>query len=203
MKQSRGTSLLKSAVSTAIGFAVALLANAVVLPFFGYSPTLSENLLLTAIYTVISIARGYLLERMFEALGWRTRMSAFALAVLAERRRQKEVEGWTDEHDDREHAPGELAEAGACYALRAATTSPYPPDAWPWSREWWKPTGFRRDLVKAAALILAEGEKFDRCRKIARPANEPSATIAAVRPASWRGSLAHGKSASEQGGASA
>jgi hypothetical protein len=38
MKQSRGTSFLKSIVSTAVGFAIALAANALVLPFFGYSP---------------------------------------------------------------------------------------------------------------------------------------------------------------------
>ena len=36
--------------------------------------------------------------------------------VAAERKRQIEVEGWTAEHDDR-HTPGELAQAGACYAL--------------------------------------------------------------------------------------
>lgn len=28
--------------------------------------------------------------------------------------------------------------------------------------EWWKPTNRRRDLVKAAALILAEIERLDR-----------------------------------------
>ena len=29
----------------------------------------------------------------------------------------------------------------------------------------WKPAGFRRDIVKACALIVAEGEKFDRQRR--------------------------------------
>jgi hypothetical protein len=33
---------------------------------------------------------------------------------------------------------------------------------WPWDRKWWKPTDRRRDLVKAAALILAEIERLDR-----------------------------------------
>lgn len=177
MKQSRATSFLKSVISTAVGFAVAMVANALVLPWFGYTPTLSENLLLTTIYTAISIARGYALERVYEAMGWRTRMSAFALAVLAERQRQITHEGWTHEHDD-SHAPGELASAGACYALNAAQwgpkdsfqgssgykTSAEPVD-WPWHVSWWKPDNFRRDLAKAAALILAEGERFDRNRK--------------------------------------
>jgi hypothetical protein len=205
MKQTRGTSLLKSIVSTAVGFGIAMVANAVVLPFFGYSPTLSENLLLTTIYTVISIARGYLLERLFEALGWRMRMSPFALAVLAERQRQTTHEGFSA-HDDDELLAGELATAGACYAICAGDAQREPPEIWPWSLSWWKPTGFRRDLVKAGALILAEGERGDRNRKVTRVETKPreaAGTIVAVRPAAWRGHLAHGKSASEQGGASA
>ena len=38
--------------------------------------------------------------------------------VLAERARQIAAEGWTPEHDD-EHDGGELARAGAAYALMA------------------------------------------------------------------------------------
>lgn len=33
---------------------------------------------------------------------------------------------------------------------------------WPWSGEWWKPKDRRRDLVRAAALIVAEIERLDR-----------------------------------------
>jgi len=36
------------------------------------------------------------------------------------------------------------------------------PDVWPWGGFTWKPTTPRRDLVKAAALILAEIERLDR-----------------------------------------
>lgn len=36
--------------------------------------------------------------------------------VLAERLRHKDVEGWTDEHEDT-HKEGGLAAAAACYAL--------------------------------------------------------------------------------------
>jgi hypothetical protein len=169
MKQSRGTSFLKSIVSTGVGFGVAMIANALVLPLFGFTPSLKENLLITCIYTVISVARGYLLERAFEAMGWRTRMSAFAMAVLAERQRQKDAEGWSESHDD-EHATGVLCSAGASYAISAnawanGVTSPNPPACWPWDKDWWKPTTIRRDLTKSAALILAEGERFDRRRQ--------------------------------------
>lgn len=169
MKQSRSTSFIKSLVSTGVGFAVAMMANAIVLPLFGFTPSLSDNLLITTVYTAISVARGYLLERTFEAMGWRVRMSPFAIAVLAERQRQINEEGWSSEHDD-EHPTGELARAGATYAdwahldRRKRRRHSVPP-SWPWDPEWWKPQDFRRNLIKACALILAEGERFERLRK--------------------------------------
>ncbi len=154
MKQSRSTSFIKSLVSTAVGFLVAMAANAAVLPFFGWSPTLSENLVLTTIYTAISIARGYALERIFETLGWRTRMSAFALAVLAERQRQIIMEGY-DAHHDAEHSPRLLARAGACYFLGGEPGRAL----WPFL-DGYKPDNddMRRDLVRGCALGLAAGE---------------------------------------------
>jgi len=30
-----------------------------------------------------------------------------------------------------------------------------------WAREWWKPKDRRRDLIRAAALIVAEIERLD------------------------------------------
>lgn len=82
--------------------------------------------------------------------------------VVAERLRQVSQEGWTVQHDD-EHSHGELANAAAVYAnpevwnVFGATGI-----GWPWAPEWYKPTGRRRDLVKAAALLLAEIERMDR-----------------------------------------
>lgn len=79
--------------------------------------------------------------------------------VLAERRRQVEVEGWTPEHDD-QHAFEEMALAAACYA-NADPDDP-PPPSWPWHPSWWKPRDRRRNLIRAAALLLAEIERIDR-----------------------------------------
>lgn len=103
--------------------------------------------------------------------------SLAAQDVLAERKRQVDVEGWTPEHDDM-HARFEMAKAAACYAwsaslpsiLRAALTTPQSgwneavimKRLWPWSYEWWKPKDRRSDLVRAAALIIAEIERLDR-----------------------------------------
>lgn len=89
-----------------------------------------------------------------------TRAGAFR-DVLAERRRQIEAEGWTPEHDD-EHKGGQLALAAACYALNAAGCGCEVARNWPWRGVWWKPSTPRRDLVKAAALILTEIERLDR-----------------------------------------
>lgn len=91
--------------------------------------------------------------------------------VLAERKRQQQVEGWTPEHDD-EHRAGDLARAGATYAMAAGIaaggdTSALPaPYDWPWEPQCWKPTNSRRDLIKAAALLIAEIERLDRAAGI-------------------------------------
>ena len=104
------------------------------------------------------------------------RASRAATDVLVERRRQIDEEGWTPNHDDG-HALGELARAGATYAImsvsgrnirggfaeRRANGAGLAVDyLWPWETEWLKLSTPRRDLVKAAALILAEIERLDR-----------------------------------------
>ncbi len=91
------------------------------------------------------------------------------LDVINERYRQIAVEGWTPEHDD-QHVNGEMAAAASSYALNTVNDfdGPHPrtlaDDAWPWADDWWKPDNPRRDLVKAAALILAEIERLDRAQ---------------------------------------
>jgi hypothetical protein len=95
--------------------------------------------------------------------------------IAAERARQVAEEGWSPEHDDT-HTRGEMATAAGIYALVAGSTdrrwivkglsgNDYIEAAmklWPWSRSWFKPTDPRRDLIKAAALIVAEIERLDR-----------------------------------------
>lgn len=107
--------------------------------------------------------------------------------VLAERQRQVDVEGWDANHDDNNNR-GDMARAAACYALVAGSCQgwsastyagmPAPnsdPDGdeiwWPWDRKWWKPKNPRRDLVRAAALILAEIERIDRASGV-KPSGE-------------------------------
>ncbi|EMP4131954.1 ead/Ea22-like family protein [Salmonella enterica] len=87
------------------------------------------------------------------------------LDVIAERQRQQSVEGWTPEHDNA-YQNSELADAAACYAIHAHNQGFSTPAHWPWSPDWWKQSGARRDLVKAGALILAEIERIDRAAGI-------------------------------------
>jgi hypothetical protein len=85
--------------------------------------------------------------------------------VAKERQRQQLIEGWTTKHDD-QYQFNELATAGGLYALNAHDISPAhfksPPAQWPWNSDWWKPKSPRQDLVRAAALIIAEIERIDR-----------------------------------------
>ncbi|MCM8191330.1 ead/Ea22-like family protein [Enterobacter hormaechei] len=83
------------------------------------------------------------------------------LDVISERQRQRAIEGWTSEHDDA-YQNSELNDAAACYAIHAHNQGFSTPAHWPWSPDWWKQSGPRRDLVKAGALILAEIERLDR-----------------------------------------
>lgn len=87
--------------------------------------------------------------------------------IAAERQRQIEVEGWTAEHD-RQHTGGEIALAGAVYALWNALdeTTHGEPHAelmaklWPWDPEWLKPKGRLRNLTRAGALMAAEIDRI-------------------------------------------
>jgi hypothetical protein len=83
--------------------------------------------------------------------------------VAAERKRQIESEGWSPQHDSA-HSLGEMARAAACYAIPRASSDFQVMVGllWPWDRKWWKPKDRRRDLVRAAALIVAEIDRLDR-----------------------------------------
>lgn len=167
MKQSKTMSMLESIINIAVGFGLGLAGQLVFLPLLGVEVSLRQNFIFALIMTAVSLLRSFALRRLFEALHIRRPLSAFMQAAIAERYRQIEGEGWSIEHDD-SHLTGELGRAGAAYALHAGTESVSTPAECPWNGQWWKPGGRRRDLVRAAALVIAEGEKFDRDRKFDR-----------------------------------
>lgn len=78
--------------------------------------------------------------------------------IAAERERQKSVKGYSIEQDDT-YTCSELAAAAICYIEPMEAESYWPVD---WHDDSFKPSDYRRNLVKAAALIVAEIERLDR-----------------------------------------
>lgn len=66
--QPRKISLLEAVTSTAIGYGVAVGTQIIIFPWFGLQVTLQDNLAIGAIFTIISIARGYVIRRLFNKL---------------------------------------------------------------------------------------------------------------------------------------
>jgi len=63
--QTKWMSFFEAASGSALGFGIAWIANFVVLPWFGYHPSIVEAFELTAIFTAISVIRVFLWRRAF------------------------------------------------------------------------------------------------------------------------------------------
>lgn len=91
--------------------------------------------------------------------------------VINERKAQVTREGHLATYDDTINRNGELAAAAGAYAFSACLAGSGVPANlrdgvvmrhWPWSAESFKPKSQREDLVRAAALLIAEIERLDR-----------------------------------------
>lgn len=78
--------------------------------------------------------------------------------VAAERQRQQSIKGYSVEQDDT-YIGGELAAAAISYIEPLEAENYWPAD---WHDDSFKPSDYRRNLVKATALLLAEIERIDR-----------------------------------------
>lgn len=67
MEQSRIESLVETCINTAIGFFVALASQLAIFPMVGIEASLSTNLVIGAWFTLISVARGYIVRRYFNS----------------------------------------------------------------------------------------------------------------------------------------
>lgn len=67
MSQSRLGSLLEAGVNTLVGLVISLISTVILLPLVGIESTMGQNIQLTVYFTVVSIARSYLLRRYFNA----------------------------------------------------------------------------------------------------------------------------------------
>jgi hypothetical protein len=61
-------SAIETIGSTAIGFVIAYVASYTVLPMFGHHVTHGQNFWITAIFTLISLIRGWCVRRLFNRL---------------------------------------------------------------------------------------------------------------------------------------
>lgn len=65
MSQSKRQSFIEACTNTAVGFGISLLSIFIILPLLGVESTPSKNVVITLYFTVISIARSYVLRRFF------------------------------------------------------------------------------------------------------------------------------------------
>lgn len=66
--QTRWQSLFEICLSTAVGFGLALVTQLFVFPLYGLQTNMQANLEITAIFTAVSVARGFVMRRVFNAI---------------------------------------------------------------------------------------------------------------------------------------
>jgi hypothetical protein len=67
--QSRRQSLIEAIANVVVGYALAVLTQIVVFPWFGLQVPFRDNLAIGAMFVMISLLRSYALRRLFER--WR------------------------------------------------------------------------------------------------------------------------------------
>lgn len=68
MSQSRIGSAIESCANVALGYGIAVTTQVIVFPMFGLDASIVDNLAISLIFTVVSLARSYCLRRLFNAL---------------------------------------------------------------------------------------------------------------------------------------
>ena len=68
MKQSRTMSMIEAATNVIVGYVLAVATQIVVFPWFGIETGLAEHMAIGLAFVGVSLARGYLLRRVFEAI---------------------------------------------------------------------------------------------------------------------------------------
>ena len=65
--QSKMESMIETLTSVFVGWIIGVILNMLVLPLFDYDITVVDSLLVSLIFTVISVVRGYLIRRFFNS----------------------------------------------------------------------------------------------------------------------------------------
>ncbi|MEI4235382.1 DUF7220 family protein [Roseovarius sp. D22-M7] len=64
--QTRTMSMVEAATNVSLGYVLAIVTQIVVFPWFGIEAALGEHLAIGLVFVVVSLARGFLLRRVFE-----------------------------------------------------------------------------------------------------------------------------------------
>ena len=66
--QSRWMSLVEAITNVVVGYGIAVGTQILIFPLFGLHTTLGQNLSMGGIFTMVSVARSFLLRRLFETI---------------------------------------------------------------------------------------------------------------------------------------
>ena len=80
MSQTKFWSAVESSANTVVGYATAIMTQLIVFPMFGIHIKLHENLGIGAIFTVISLIRGYIIRRFFNGLKFKVQFKVVSFA---------------------------------------------------------------------------------------------------------------------------
>jgi presenilin-like A22 family membrane protease len=73
MRQSRLMSAAEAVTNVLIGYLVAVTANWLVLPLFGFAVGVGDSAAIGLVFTCVAVIRGFALRRLFEAIRVRSR----------------------------------------------------------------------------------------------------------------------------------
>ena len=65
--QTKRQSLIETLTSVFVGWLIGVILNLTILPLFDYNITVVDSLLVSLIFTVISVVRGYVIRRFFNS----------------------------------------------------------------------------------------------------------------------------------------
>ena len=66
--QTRKFSWIESLVNTSVGFIISFLIQIAIYPALHIPVKFSQNIIITTVFTIVSILRGYLVRRMFNLI---------------------------------------------------------------------------------------------------------------------------------------
>lgn len=70
--QSRTMSVVEAVTNVVVGFGLAVLTQVLVFPMLGIAVSFDQHVAIAVIFTFVSLARGYVLRRLFEVLASRS-----------------------------------------------------------------------------------------------------------------------------------